>query len=108
MKKWQLSILKEQDTLYETKTNNQVFSEALISLDLEVDDALYLEHSSGNEYTHRKISDRKSKTVQQKNSVDETIVRMTSFRSFRTTRKLPEIEGNAKFLHIEVQTGLKH
>ena len=83
-------------------------SEALISVDLEVDEALYLEHSSGNEYTHGKISDRKSKTVQQQNSVDETIVRMTSFRSFRTTKKLPEIESNAKFPHIQVQTGLKH
>ena len=38
-------------------------SEALISVKLEVDDALYLEHSSDNECVRGRTSGRKSKTV---------------------------------------------
>ena len=38
-------------------------SEALISVELEVDDALYLEHSSDNEYVGGRTSGRKTKTV---------------------------------------------
>ena len=38
-------------------------SEALISVELEVDDALHLEHSNDSEYTRGKINDRKSKTA---------------------------------------------
>ena len=38
-------------------------SEALISVELEVDDVLYLEHSSNNEYVGGRTSGRKTKTV---------------------------------------------
>ena len=38
-------------------------SEALMSVELEVDDALYLEHSSDNEYVGGGTSGRKTKTV---------------------------------------------
>ena len=72
-------------------------SEALISVELEVDDALHLEHSNDSEYTRGKINDRKSKTVQWNNSKNETPVRMMSSR---TAPKLPEIESNAKSFHI--------
>ena len=39
------------------------FSEALISVELEVDNSLYLEHSSDNVYVKGRTSGRKSKTV---------------------------------------------
>ena len=55
-------ILKEQEALQQTKTYLSS-SEALISVELEVDDALYLEHSSGNEHMRRRTSGRKAKTV---------------------------------------------
>ena len=38
-------------------------SEALISVELEVDDALYLEHSRDNEHVGGRTSGRKTKTV---------------------------------------------
>ena len=38
-------------------------SEALISVQLEVGDALYLEHSSDNEYVGERASGRKTKTL---------------------------------------------
>ena len=38
-------------------------SEALISVELEVDDALYLEHSNDSEYLGGRTSGRKTKTV---------------------------------------------
>ena len=72
LKQQQICILKEQEALHETKTNNWVSSEALISVELEVDDALYLEHSNDNKYMHDKTNDRKSKTVHRRNSMDET------------------------------------
>ena len=71
LKQRQFRILKEQEALQETKTNNQVSSEALIAVDLEVNDAIYLENSSDNEYMPGKTRDRKSKTVQRKHSIDE-------------------------------------
>ena len=40
-----------------------ISSEALISVELAVDDALYLEHSSNNEYVGGRTSGRKNKTV---------------------------------------------
>ena len=63
MKQQQVCILKEQEALHEIKTSNSVSSEALISVELEVDDALYLEHSSDNEYMRGKTSEIKSKIV---------------------------------------------
>ena len=60
--------------------------EALISAELEVDDTLYLEHSSDNEHMHGKTGGIKSKTVHQKNSMDETLIRMTSSRTALITR----------------------
>ena len=51
---------------------------------------------------HEKTSYRKSKIVQRKNPIDETLVRIVS------SRELPEIEGNVKFPHLPVQTGLKN
>ena len=56
LKQQQYCILKEQEALQKSKTNNWMSSEAPISVDLEVDDALYLEHSSDNEYMHGKTS----------------------------------------------------
>ena len=61
-------------------------SEAPISVDLEVDDALYLEHSSDNEYMHGKTSEIKFKIVQQRNSMNETPARMASCRTAVITR----------------------
>ena len=66
--------------------------EALISVELEVDDALYLEHSSDNEHMHGKTGGIKSKIVQQKNSVDETPIRMTSSRTALITRNREQCE----------------
>ena len=83
LKQQKFRILKE--ALQETKTNNQVSSEALISLEFEVNDALYREYSSDNEYMHGKTSDRKSKIVR-KNSIDQTPVKMTSSRTAQITR----------------------
>ena len=80
-------------------------SEALIVVDVEVDDAIYIGNSSHNEYMPWKVSDRKSKTVQRKNLIDDIPVRMT--RS-RTAQELPKIEDNAKFPHIPVWTGFKN
>ena len=63
LKQQQVCILKEQEALHEIKTNNSVSSEALISVELKVDDAMYLEHSSDNEYMRGKTSEIKSKIV---------------------------------------------
>ena len=86
MKQQQVCTLKEQEALQETKTSNRVSSETLVSVELEVDDAIYLEHSSDNEYMRGKTSHQKSKIVQRKNSMDETPVRMTSSRTAQITR----------------------
>ena len=63
-----------------------------MSVELEVDDSLYLEHSSENEYVWGRTSDITK-------ILDETPVRITSSRA---TQKLPEIESNAKFPHTQV------
>ena len=55
-------ILKEQEALQQTKTYLSS-SEALISVELEVDDAWYLEHSIDNEYVRGRTSCRKSKNL---------------------------------------------
>ena len=86
MKHQQVCTLKEQEALQETKTSNRVSSEALVSVELKVDDAVYLEHSSGNEYMRGKTSHQKSKIGQRKNSMDETPARMTSSRTAQITR----------------------
>ena len=73
----------------------------MVSVELELDDALYLEHPSENEYM---TSDRKPKTVQRKNSMDEIPVGITTSKA---AQKLSEIESNAKFPHILLQTCFK-